>query len=1136
MAIENKAGANAQDEIKPQGSENADKTQAPELNLHLRGQEKLATSHHGSEATPEENKIRTALTQSLSELTLVDGHKLARRADGHVYGTELKHILAGLPLEQLEAVKKKFAEKTGETLDTAALDKIKDFSPQVAARIKTHEDRQDKTAYPHLVTRYGSPDMESWLKIKERSKEDRELLSLALNDKRSTGEDRKLATIGINKNRADLTAAALQNSPEIKQEVLEEKIAAAVIAAADEKEVGIRIPDKDGIQAILESLPPETVRRIDEASAKLRGEPLRDEVKKLLNTGFYSAMVGSGQYELVSRYFERQSASDEAGQIRSAMESLDRAYLGKFHRQHGPTERAEQDILKTVAVMTVADRERVNRELTQNKGMSLEDLSNHPRMSKAAQDTLKVLLSTDQKGRGADEINAMLDIAQKEKRLDILKLALRLAPDETREDIRTHRQDSLVKTFTEGTIFKDYYKKNVVDYINEGKMSLSTLIAGNTKFLYELSNTKEIDRLVENASPEERARYKNDPEYKKRVDESLDNAARVWFGYESAIWKAKLKDDEGLTVSMLKLGGPEIFGHRPTRAEWSKTLDEKFGPKEFEHFKNNPSDLARFEKDLNIVFSKNERQELMGRLKEKLGADNFEDGAMKANRSIGELIANAKSPVEKAQALYMPATQENLPQLKAAIEANWKVGSPERTLADYVYARLSQGDNGKYDPMEKVALANLVPDKPIESIRAIEAALKENPARILDASKNDAALIESAFTKAMDKAGIHKTYDELGNLITDYQAPYRSLFTTGRLDLSHRLDLVSGMQNKRDLLVQDATPEEIAKLKNPVPNLEEIKLQLKALGSGEQKDLSLKVLSQEGYSVADMARAFVLGDRESWVGQKLDHYLGTDASKITSTLQSLPREQASKVALEYFAKYGTLMSQDLLSKVAPADRLLMRQALSNFELPPNQLAMMARQERDGSSGARPFDWLSTFLDYSSPGAKESNDALISMIAHKRDLLEAHDPKAAREFEDGLKSYLSAEENHASTKRVLWALAMPIQAGGWTGAAYLIGKNLPWVTAVLSAKMLGKAQALSTLAVNRAILGPKQYTTMDAALDLGAMPFASIKATYLQLGKRGLGQLGMRPGAHVAAEAGTTAIAASAASTILTGLP
>ena len=1130
MAIENKAGEKSGVNEQPDAAVQADaaaKAQALDINLHLRG---------GASRTPDETKIRSALTESISELTLVDGHKLARKADGHVYGTELKHVLANLPLEQLEAVKKKFEEKTGGKLDVAALDKIKDFSPQIADRIKAHEDHKNNTAYPHLATRYGSPDMESWLKIKAQVKDDREQLALALNDNRTPEDDRKLATIGINKNRGDLTSAAVQNSPQIKQEVLEEKIAAAVIAAADEKEVGIRIPDKDGIQAILESLPPETVRRIDEASEKLRGEPLRDEVKKLLNTGLYSAMVGGGQYELVSRYFERQSASDEAGQIRAAMESLDRAYLGKFHRQHGPTERAEQDILKTVAVMSAADKERVDKELTQNKGMSLEDLSNHPRMSKAAQDTLKVLLSTDQNGRGADQINAMLDIAQKERRLDILKLALRLAPENTRDDIREHRQDSLVKTFTEGTIFKDYYKKNVVDYINEGKMSLSTLIAGNTKFLYELTNTKEIDRLVENASPEERAKYKNDPDYRKRVDETLDNAARVWFGYESAIWKAKLKDDEGLTVAMLKLGGPEIFGHRPTRAEWSKTLEEKFGPKEFEHFKNNPTDLARFEKDLHIVFSKGEKMELMARLKEKLGADTFEDGATRANRSIGDLIAYAKTPVEKAQALYTPISQEDVPRLKAAMETSWKAGSPERILGEYVLTRLGQGDNAKYDPMEKVALANLVPDKPIESVRAIEAALKENPGRILDANKNDAALIESAFTKAMDKAGIHKTYDELGNLVLDYQAPYRSLFTTGRLDLSHRLDLVSGMQNKRDLLVQDATAEEIAKLKNPVPNLEELKLQMKALGTGEQKELSLKVLSQEGYSVADMARSFVLGDRESWVGQKLDHYLGADASKITDTLQSLPREQASKVALEYFTKYGTLMSQDLLAKVAPADRLLMRQALSNFELPPNQIAMMARQERDGSSGARPFDWLSTFLDYSSPGAKESNDALISMIAHKRDLLEAHDPKAAREFEQGLKSYLSAEENHADTKRVLWALAMPIQAGGWTGAAYLIGKNLPWVTAVLSAKMLGKAQALSTLAVNRAILGPKQYTTMDAALDLGAMPFASIKATYLQLGKRGLGHLGMKPGTHLAAEAGTTAIAATAASTILTGLP
>ena len=79
-----------------------------------------------------------------------------------------------------------------------------------------------------------------------------------------------------------------------------------------------------------------------------------------------------------------------------------------------------------------------------------------------------------------------MDIAQKEKRLDILKLALRMAPEDVREQIKNTRQDELVKTFTAGTVFKDYYRKNVVDYLNEGQLSLSTLIAGNTKPIYRL--------------------------------------------------------------------------------------------------------------------------------------------------------------------------------------------------------------------------------------------------------------------------------------------------------------------------------------------------------------------------------------------------------------------------------------------------------------------------------------------------------------------------------------------------------------------------------------------------------------------------------------------------------------------------
>jgi hypothetical protein len=1175
-------------------SPNLEKSPAIEQSSTVKSADSVHNRPWLAQQDPEALKIKENITQSLQELTLVNGNKLARTADSYVYGVGVKSVLAQLPYDQFQAFQQKYEQKSGgQKLDLATLDKLKDFSPADESRMQRYLDGQ-KDPEAKIRQRFqGNDDIQAKLKRKDQAEHDRELIGLMLDGNRSPEEDHKLAKIGIHQSRPDLIVAALGHSPQIEQDVQVEKITHAVTHAAEHTHFGIRFSDTDGIQSILESLPPQTVRNIDEASRKLTGKALSDEVREQLNSGLTGSFLGGGQYEMVSRYFERTGASDEAGQIRASMESLERSYMGKVRRMHGPTDRAEMDILKTVSVLTKPDIERVQGELAAGKGQSLTDLTQHPRLSKAAQETLAVLIKSDVKSRSAEDINAIVDIAQKEKRLDILKLALRMAPEDVREQIKNTRQDELVKTFTAGTVFKDYYRKNVVDYLNEGQLSLSTLIAGNTKPIYELSNTKEINRLVENASPQERERYLTDATYRQGVDAALDKASKAWFGYDAAIWKSKLADKESLTTALLPLGTPEILGKRPARADWAKVLDEKFGPREYKLFKENPAELVRFEKDINLVFAKADRLELMGRLKEKLGykdvgptdhptllqtdaakltgsrsdvltklklsdtADvkGFEDGQNKARRTISEMLSDARNPEEKARALYSISTGE-LEAIKsdkpgarqamlAAMDKSLPAGSAERHLADLAFKRLTSGDSDNFDAMETVALAAVIPNKPIISVRAIELAMSTHP-EILDIASNDPQtkinrqLIDAAFTRALGKSGIYDSYDETGTQTFDIRKEYAELFTTGRMSLSHRLDLVSGMAAKRDILINDLTEADKTILRKLAPNREEVKLQQKALGYGEQRQLSLNVMQQGGTSTADMARAFYLGNKESWLGQKLDGFTSPQAEQLTKALQELPRDAAAKVAAEYLAKYGTVMSQDILSRVAPADRLMMRQALSQFDLPATQLAMMARQERDGSNGARPFDWLTTCLDYSGPGAKESNDALISILAHKQEELAKQDPAAAKEFETAIKSYLQAEENHGDTKRLLWALAAPVQMGGWTGLAYLAGKHLPVAAAVIGSKLMGKAQAVATLAIDRNILGPKQFTVMDGFLDVGALPFASIKATYYQLGKRAVSEMAAKSalstGTRVALDAGSTAAAVAAASIILSSTP
>ncbi len=368
---------------------------------------------------PEALKIKDNIAKSLQELTLVDGPKLARTADSYVFGVGVKSVLAQLPYDQFQAFQQKYEQKAGQKLDIAALDKIKDFSPMDESRMQRyHESKQNHQA-PVMQRFQGTEVLQQKLQRKEQAAHDRELLSLMINSDRSPQDDHRLAAIGIHQSRPDLIVAAIGHSPQIQQDVQIEKITAAVTHAAEHTHFGIRFSDTDGIQAILESLPPQTVRNIDEASKKLTGQALHDAVKEQLNSGITGAFLGGGQYEMVSRYFERNGASDESGQIRASMESLERSYMGKVRRMHGPTDRAEMDILKTVSVLSKADTERVQSELAAGKGQSLTDLTQHPRLSKAAQETLSVLIKSDVSTRTAEDINKIVDIAQKEKRLDI---------------------------------------------------------------------------------------------------------------------------------------------------------------------------------------------------------------------------------------------------------------------------------------------------------------------------------------------------------------------------------------------------------------------------------------------------------------------------------------------------------------------------------------------------------------------------------------------------------------------------------------------------------------------------------------------------------------------------------------------
>jgi hypothetical protein len=162
-------------------SPNLEKSPAIEQSSTVKSADSVHNRPWLAQQDPEALKIKENITQSLQELTLVNGNKLARTADSYVYGVGVKSVLAQLPYDQFQAFQQKYEQKSGgQKLDLATLDKLKDFSPADESRMQRYLDGQ-KDPEAKIRQRFqGNDDIQAKLKRKDQAEHDRELIGLML--------------------------------------------------------------------------------------------------------------------------------------------------------------------------------------------------------------------------------------------------------------------------------------------------------------------------------------------------------------------------------------------------------------------------------------------------------------------------------------------------------------------------------------------------------------------------------------------------------------------------------------------------------------------------------------------------------------------------------------------------------------------------------------------------------------------------------------------------------------------------------------------------------------------------------------------------------------------------------------------
>ncbi len=966
-------------------------------------------------------------------------------------------------------------------------------------------------------------------------------------------------------------------------------------------------PQPETIRNIIEPMSAADRKRVeDDYRATHKGHNLRDDLKAQLG-------ADSPEYlKLESILNRKDGKSDEAGQVRLALNKLDTAAasldsrsgiirgaldlvnpitntVDKYNDLQDMAARrsAESDIRKSIGTLTAEQIKEFKETYANNykdangRPIDIEQrLLSDPAMSQTSKEALKILFKGIDHRTGSDPESvknalALADLGLKTGNIEIFKDAMQSASPETRKAfVSSGGLQKIDKTF--GSDDRD----TAHSYADQGAGSLAMLIEGSSHWYH--TNKESITQMVTSQATDlDRQRYTRGKEladknttastpedkvaadFYKRVHDGLSSAGSK---LEVQKWEAQLMKSESVVSSVIDArneGGWFGWGANTDRNKLYSSV-ENLSKDDWQKMRANPTaELAKVQKALDTFADPKDASAVMQMLRDKVVGskehpiNSYEDSQQVGKRSIEQTFADNKTNpaarldrIGKMTDAEIDAYRTNKDGFKDRL--NQLLDKEARAPLENLGAkRLIQElvDGKKPDKVDLAIMLAYKGDDPAGTARAVEAALKENPALIKPGAKSPEdsqtlSLLRGALNKGVADAGFGDRHVGRGGYIRGRQDEFSDqIFKTGQMPIQLKIELDKDDKMARYRDIAAASPEERARLLNPAPDEATKRFQDKVLGSAEDKEVLQYALKQGKLTDADVFRAFVNGAQ-------------TRPEDLKDMLNTMTPDQRQDLANEYFTKYHTLISKDVIDKVPDQEKFRFREMLAPTETNVRQVVLDTREERDKHTSVMD-PVMDKIWDKSRISADEAQASMEKFVKDHHNEIDKLTPEQRKQFFDSVDNYQKALKNYIDSKgqmaEVFVDAAITVAAVGGSlftggtslallatigasGAAFRVAamKGIQGTDFDASAGNVAKQAFKGFVAADLGFIGP-QHFGLNGLFKVGdTMALKTAESVVAKLGAEGLAATAFKGGTHAAESVITKELAAISKQALVAG--
>ncbi|HEY9676693.1 MAG TPA: hypothetical protein V6C76_01730 [Drouetiella sp.] len=875
-------------------------------------------------------------------------------------------------------------------------------------------------------------------------------------------------------------------------------------------------PQTDKVMNILEPMSAVQRQLVSEEYAKQNpGHDLLTDLKAKL-----SGPDAARAEALMKR---QDGVADNTGQIHQAMAKL--AEMGRPDPDWTDDNRvrAEKEIRDSLNTLTADQLKAVEAKYKQDYGRELrDDLQSNPNLSDESKKAIDIYLKGKDQRTDEDTLK-LANMAIEKGRPDIFDEAFRDAPQSARDKFIA--ADGMNKI---DTAFECKDTQIAKDFLQRGAVSLATIVDGDTHWYH--TNKDDITRAVSNATEKDRTDFKRgeelalkhqdatNPEDKRALDfYNSVNKALGGAGNEREVdkWKGQLRNNEQVINNILDSHNDGGWFGIGSSTDKNKELSavENMSEADWTYLRSHPDEVQKIGTALDH-FSDSHKDQVMSMLSEKLAQKDFATAQKVGNRSLSERLTDDKDNTgNRVDALsgmtdaerkaYLSNTNGYRDQINGLLQSD-----QERVLAQHL-----AGTTGDIKPSDKVLIDGLKNAEPTAVFRDIEAAFKADPTlkdRINNPQtpedKQISQWYHDATHAAVDKAGLGDQYYGDGNRVPgEYDKFENSIFKDGHLPLDQQLRLTNDKQAQTDLILH-ASEAERTKLIDQNPDAATKAFQDSVLGT----DPARKQVLQTALNQKDMQGNYgFLTSADQFRLYSLD---GGNSEALQQKLAAMTPEQRQGLANEYFTKYHSLITNDVISKVPGDQQWRFRELLSPTDVGVQQVALDSQMNNDAHTSS--WDkFLRDNWDSTRLSADSTQDNLNKFVADHSAELNRLTPDQRKQFDDAVSNYMQAQKAYIDSKgqfsEAFVDATITVAAIG--GACFTGGTSLALLGAI------GAGGALYRTAMMASIQGTDFDSSAGNILRQGFEGGTSAMLGFIGPGELGLG-MSLKVGTEIAEKA------------------